>query len=332
MKNKKILKIGAVLVLTISAFFVWQKVKSRSTQEQFKRVTVEKGSLRITAQATGTTLPQNRLELKPPVSGRIETMQVEEGQTVRKGGILAWMSSTERAALLDAARAKGEKEVAYWEEIYKPTPLISPMDGVIIARNMEPGQTVTTQDVPLVMSDRLIVKAQVDETDIGQLRLGQKAEITLDAYPQIRIPGKVSHIAYESKTVNNVTMYGVDVLPEKVPALMRSGMTSNLTFIVREKENVLLLPQEAVRNMQDETRVFVPSAEEGKGRKRASKAIRTGLSDGKKIEVVEGLSEGDTVLVLEIRSGKLDLKQSGASNPFMPFGRSRTGGRGGGGR
>lgn len=323
--KKKIFLSCAILLFTGGAFWFWQKKNQKSAQEKFKPVAVEKGSIRITVDATGTTLPQNRLELKPPIAGRIESIAVREGERVKKGEVLVWMSSTERAALLDAARAKGEKELKTWEEIYKPTPLISPMDGVIIARRMEPGQTVTSQDVPLVMSDRLVVKAQVDETDIGHLRVGQKVEVTLDAYPNVKIWGTVSHIAYESKLVNNVTMYEVDVLPEKVPPFMRSGMTANLTFIVEEKENVLLIPQEAVilgKGSKEETKVFLsPSGEDAKG-KRKSIAIVTGIADGKKIEVKEGLAEGEVVLVPEIRLAGVKPRGEGR-NPFVPSGRRR---------
>lgn len=317
MKTKKILKITLILILIGASLFVWKKFKRENLKERFKTITVVKGSIKITVQATGTIMPQNRLEIKPPIAGRIETIRVEEGQTVKKGEILAWISSMERAALLDAARSKDEKELAYWEDVYKPTPLISPMDGVIIVRNMEPGQSVTIQDAPLVMSDRLIVKAQVDETDIGQLLLQQEAEIILDAYPNVKIKGKINHIAYESKTVNNVTMYEVEVLPEKIPNFMRSGMTANLSFIIKEKNNILTLPQEAVRTMDDQTSVFLPSKEEKKERNKILKIIETGIADSKRIEVVNGLSEGESILVPEIRFQNSKEKSDGI-NPFMP--------------
>ena len=92
------------------------------------------------------------------------------------------------------------------------------------------------------MSDRLTVKAQVDETDIAEIHLKQRAEIVLDAYPDRAIPARVDQIAYEAKTVNNVTTYIVDVLPDKTPSFMRSGMTANVTFLTADKKGVLLVP------------------------------------------------------------------------------------------
>jgi macrolide-specific efflux system membrane fusion protein len=116
--------------------------------------------------------------------------------------------------------------------MYQAAPIVSPINGTIISRNAEAGQTITTSDAILVMSDLLIVKAQVDETDMAQIKLKQEAEIILDAYPKTTIPAKVDKIAYEAETVNNVTNYKIDLIPHHPTELMRSGMTANVTFFV----------------------------------------------------------------------------------------------------
>ncbi|MFH1684297.1 MAG: efflux RND transporter periplasmic adaptor subunit [Candidatus Margulisiibacteriota bacterium] len=170
--------------------------------EPLKTVKVQLGSIKAEVPSTGIVEPRNRLEIKPPISGRIDSVLVGEGHSVRKGQILAWMSSSDRAALLDAARAKGEEEVKKWEDVYNSTPIVAPLNGFIIQRAVEPGQTISTADPILVMADYLIVKAQVDETDIGTIKLGQKVNIELDAYPGKPIAGKVEHIAFESKTIS----------------------------------------------------------------------------------------------------------------------------------
>ena len=114
------------------------------------------------------------------------------------------MSSTERAALLDAARGQGEENFKYWEETYRPIPLPSPIDGEVIVATTQPGQTVTASDAVLVLSDHLIVRAQVDETDIGKIKPDMKANITLDAYPDTKIKATVEHIYYESQLIFNL--------------------------------------------------------------------------------------------------------------------------------
>jgi membrane fusion protein, macrolide-specific efflux system len=317
---------AALAIIVLGAAAVWKWRSGGEAGPTFESVRVEKGDIEVTVSATGVVQPQNRVEIKPPIAGRAEEILVREGETARKGQVLAWMSSIERAALLDAARAKGPEELAHWEDLYKPTPLIAPLSGVIISRDFEPGQTVTAQDPVLVMSNRLIVKAQVDETDIGRAKVGQKALITLDAYPREPVPARVDHIAYEAATVNNVTIYEVEVVPEHVPDFMRSGMTANVTFMIAAKRGVLLLPAEAVQQGDDGSFVRVPSAKEGETRRQE---VRTGLSDVKNIEILEGLGEGDTVLVASFR---LPSSGGGGNSPFSPFGGRRSGGRQGGGQ
>jgi macrolide-specific efflux system membrane fusion protein len=318
-KKKKTWIIGSIILIGGAA--AWYKLSHPAKAgPRFRQASVTRGDIRIAVLATGEVQPQNRLEIKPPVAGRIESVAVREGESVRSGQVMAWMSSNERAALLDAARAKGPDELAHWQDLYKATPLVASLEGVVIARNIEPGQTVTQQDAVLVISDRLIVKAQVDETDVGQVKLGQGADISLDAFPNETIPARVDHIAYEAKTVNNVTVYEVDVLPKKAPDFFRSGMTANVNFLVAEKKDVLLVPAEAVRKRDEGPVVMVPAP----GQKRPERrSVETGLTDGKNIEISSGLSEGDAVLVPEMN---LPQKSRQGSNPFSPMG-----GRGGGG-
>ncbi|MBS1962898.1 MAG: efflux RND transporter periplasmic adaptor subunit [Bdellovibrionales bacterium] len=305
MKNKWIW-IVLILALGGGGFAYWRTRDSESVT--YREVKVHKGDLELSILSTGTVQPENRLEIKPPIAGRIEKVLVDEGKVVRKGQILAWMSSTERAAMLDAARAKGKEETKRWEEMYQPTPILAPINGMIILRNIESGQTITNTDAVLVMSDRLTVKAQVDETDLAQIKLKQDATIVLDAYPSEKIPAVVDQIAYEAKTVNNVTTYLVDVLPVKAPEMMRSGMTANVNFATESRKDALLVSTEAVRTGEGKPNVLVrgPSGEP------TEREISIGLSDGKRTEVTEGLAEGDVVLIAQAKA-----KEKGV-NPFMP--------------
>ena len=277
------------------------------------------GDVSISISTTGVVEPQNRLEIKPTGSGRIDKIMVREGDSVVPGQVLAWISSTDRAALLDAARKEGEESFKYWEEAYKAIPLVAPIKGKVIVRAAEPGQTITTQDTVLVISDRLIVKAQVDETDIGKVRAGQSARISLDAYPEKLVEAVVDHIAYESRLVNNVTIYQVDILPDSVPPVFRSGMSANVEIVEDSRRNVLTLPREAVKTEDVDRYVLVPGEEGGQPDRRP---VQTGLSDGRIVEIVSGLEEGDTVLVPN-RQYSLPGERRSGSNPLSPFSRGR---------
>ena len=319
--------LGVVVIVAGVAAYVVIK-KRQPLKPDVRRVAATRDSIEVTIQATGQVQPQDRVEIKPPIAGRIEDVLVYEGDAVRKGQVLALMSSSERAALIDAARAKGPEELKHWEDLYRPAPLVAPLTGVIIARNVEPGQTLASTDAVLVMSNRLIVVAQVDETDIRQIKLGQTATITLDAYPNETIPARVDHIAFEAKTVSNVTIYEVQVAPLKVPDFMRSGMTANVLFLVGKKENVVVIPSEAVQFGDGGSFVRIPN-DNGKSEKRD---VTVGLSNGKNTEIVEGLNEGESVLIRTVRFDQ--KKAAGTNNPFSPFGRAPGGGNrssGGGG-
>jgi macrolide-specific efflux system membrane fusion protein len=129
----------------------------------------------------------------------------------------------------------------------------------------------------------------------------------------------VDQIAYEAKTVNNVTTYLVDILPGKVPAFLRSGMTANIKVLTAATNEVLVLPAEAVHTEKNQTVVW--RANPADRDKPLSVPIVTGLSDGKKVEICSGLQEGDPVLVKA--SFKTASKEANQKNPFMPSGGRR---------
>ena len=296
----------------------------------FKTVTVGRDDLQITVLATGNVQPQNQLSILPPIAGRIEKIFIKEGDYVKKGQKLMELSSTERATLLDEAAAKGPDELAHWEELYQATPLLAPENGQIIYLPTVPGQIVSTGVSLMVMSDHLIVNTQVDETDLAQVKLGEDATIDLDAYPDQDIDAKVRRISYQSTLVNNVTTYEVDVWPDKVPSFMRSGMTANVTFNVAEKDDVLVVPSEAIQSTPD-GQSYVLMAPAQSGGKPTQQIIQTGITDGKETEITSGLKEGDKIMIKTFAAGQYSAAANG-TNPFMPSmkGAKAGGNRGGG--
>lgn len=304
----------AVLAAVIIAVVITMMIKnSNKTETVVRKVKPAYGTIQIAISATGTVLPQNRLEIKPAINGRVERVLVSEGQRVRIGQILAWMSSTERAALIDAARTQGAASVKYWEDAYKPIPIVAPITGTVIVRSVEPGQTAVTTAPILVLSDRLIVKADVDETDIGRVKEKQGVIIKLDAYPDVVVTGKVDLISFESRVVNNVTMYQVDIIPDHVPAVYRSGMSADIDIIVQKKERALMLPTYAVITEKKKRYVWVADSS---GKKPRKVQIETGISDDQNIEILSGIVESDTIAVMAQTNIPLDKKQG--TNPFMP--------------
>ncbi len=321
------------LVLLFGGYVVYKRTKKPDII--YTEHTITRDNLEISVQATGTVQPENRLVVKPQIAGRIDEILIEEGKPVKAGQVLAWMSSNDRAALMDMAKSAGEEEQRRWREIYKPSPVIAPLGGVVIAKQVERGQTVSTGDTVFIISDRLIVLAQVDETDLSKIILGQTAEIRVDAYSDHPIKGQVIRIAYESKQVNNVTIYEIRILPEEVPDFMRSGMTASVKFMQKKINQALLLPVSMVQTPDKQDKQEKASDKAAASRDESTKmtvkilvkstdpkappmerSVTIGATNGKFYEVLDGLGEGDIVLRAEQQT---DGAQT-STNPFSPFG------------
>lgn len=331
--------IGIILILKNNLF----------KKLEFIEIKVSKDTLSSSFRISGNVEPRNRLPIKPQIAGRIEDIFVKEGEKVKKGQVIAYLSSQERSALLDIAKSQGEETYKKWQEIYKPTPVIAPLDGFIIVRDKEPGQTITTNDYIVVMADELIIKAYVDETDLRYIRLGQIVKCTLDAYPDIKFLGKIEHIAYESTLINNVTVYEIKIKPilnpqefdfkkqkdfvfhkrekekitqkivkaQNISSILRSGMTATIEVVAEERKDVLVLPVNAIEYSSKEKYVLLK-----KDKQIIKQLVETGISNGKNIEIISGLNEGDIVLVQK----KGDYKSSTSSssgfrrqNPMSAF-------------
>ena len=330
-KTKKIMLSSMLLVGLAGGGWYYRTQAAKKLEVSYKEYVVKRDDLEIAVQATGSIQPENRLVVKPQIPGRVDQILVEEGKSVKAGQILAWMSSNDRAALVDMAKSQNPTAQSHWEEVYKPSPIIAPLGGVIISKQVERGQTVATGDVIFVISDRLIVLAQVDETDLAKISLNQSVEIRVDAYGDKPVPGKVLRVAYESKLVNNVTIYEIRILPTAVPEYMRSGMTTSVKFVQDRKSGVLVAPVSFLK--------FASDNESDKGSDKASekgpikscsvlvksmeidappveKIITIGTNNGKFAEIVSGLDEGAILLQAEKKSSD----ETKSSNPFSPFG------------
>jgi macrolide-specific efflux system membrane fusion protein len=279
----------AAVLLAVIGLAAWEAAQWYADRPTYEYLKVERGPLRVTLRETATVQPEHRLTVTPPIPGRIDTINVANGVAVKQGQVLAWISSTDRAALMDAARAAGGKEVAFWEDIYKPAPLIAPLDGHIISTAVVPGQVVVTAETVFTMSDHLIVQASVDETDLNQVWLGQPVDITFDSFPDAQLTGKVHEIAFDATTVNNVTTYTVNIFLDSTPDYIRSGISANVFLVISDRKKVLRIPTDAISPEGDVLLVQEPDQPP------VEQKIKVGLSDGAWTEVLSGLKEGDWI-------------------------------------
>jgi len=310
----KKLIVVVVIAAAVAVGYKFYKQKKKSNLPVYVPVTATRGDIKDIADTTGDVEPLNRVEVNPAVAGRVDKLLVEEGTKVKNGQLLAYISSTDRVAILDAAKARGEASLEKWANTYKPTPVLSPLDGTVIKRGVVQGQTVTTSSVMFALSDDLIVVAQVDESEIGRIKVGQRAEITLDAFPDKVTHGTVFQILHEGVTVSNVITYYVKIRPDHPVSYFKSEMTANIKIAVRSSKNAVLLPETAITEKDDGTRCVY----KGNPMNPVLTPIKTGLDDGTNVEILSGVAEGETVYYSN--SAYVPQNKEESSNPFMPSG------------
>ncbi len=309
---KKILIIIVILAVGGGGWYFYKKTTAKAEVKYASFEVVSKGISEF-VDTTGAVAPLNRVEIQPSAGGRIEKILVEEGDKIKQGQVLALMSSSDRVAILDAARAMGDEQYKYWQEAYKPIKVVAPLDGTVILKNVVEGQTVSQATVLFAMSDKLILAANVDESDVGKVKEGQPVSIILDAYPDSPVKGSVFQILDEGVNQSNVITYSVKIKPDYVPAFFKSQMTANIKIEVARKRAALLIPAVAVTiDPAGKTAVITEVADN----KPVYKKIETGLDEGDLVEVTKGLEEGDTVMFQG--KGYKPQQASGGTNPLMP--------------
>ncbi|MGH8337785.1 MAG: efflux RND transporter periplasmic adaptor subunit [Gammaproteobacteria bacterium] len=209
------------------------------------------------------------------------------------------------------------------------TNIISPVDGTVVSRNVDVGQTVAasyqTPTLFLVAKDltKMQVDSNVSESDVGAVQVGQPVDFTVDAYTTRTFKGSVAQIRQAPITVQNVVTYDVVIAVANPELLLMPCMTANLTIVESRSNDVLRVPLRALafspyRHGPDSSAEAAPSEHSARvfvldgGHPRPVKIVR-GLDDGSKVEVISGgLNEGDEVVTDRIRSPD----EEASSHPF----------------
>jgi HlyD family secretion protein len=230
--------------------------------------------------------------------------------------------------------------------------ITSPIDGVVINRAVEQGQTVaagfSTPTLFTIANDltQMRVIADVDEADIGQVEEGQNVKFTVDAYPNDVFEGKVTQVRLEAIVTSNVVTYEVVISAYNPDLKLKPGLTANVTIYTLERPDVLTIPGKALRFVPDEQILQAmqlsvapneqPAPAAGKkvvwkkvGDTLQPKVITTGVSSLNVTEVIDGLSDGEEI-VLELVSAA-SATPAAPGNPFMMGPRPPGGGGGPGG-
>jgi HlyD family secretion protein len=241
--------------------------------------------------------------------------------------------------LADAQVKSDQIDLANAQQRLADTKVVAPIDGVVATRPVQIGQIISSGisnvgggTTVLTISDlsHLYTVASVDESDIGKVQVGQDVEITADAYPGRRFKGKVVRIATRGANVSNVVTFEVkiEILDEK-RKLLKPEMTTNNEIIAAKKDDVLLVPADAVSRKQGKRYVLIPKSEGAP----EEREVEVGINDGTNIEITSGLKEAD---VVQLQKSDAESKWRGGGERRqgggMPPGMFPIGGGGGRGR
>lgn len=232
-----------------------------------------------------------------------------------------------------AAMVKVERNLGY-------ATITSPIDGVVISRAVEEGQTVAagfeTPTLFTIANDltQMQVVADVDEADIGQVADGQRVEFTVDAYPDDTFSGTVEQVRLEATTESSVVTYEVVITAYNPDLKLKPGLTANVTIYTLEKDQALAVPTKALRFVPDagllgEAGLTIsaeaPSATSGQrevwvmhDRQLQPRLVTTGAASGDMTEITGGLTDGDTVAVGLTAATKAPSAPTAERSPFMP--------------
>ena len=351
----------ALLVMVLAAAAWWWNGNRKPAEPQYRTVTADRGDIVAEVSANGTLNPVTLVNVGTQVSGTVRRIEADFNQQVKAGQVLAELDPALFKAALALAEANAvrmqtlfRQEYVSRQELDQTTAaraqaaaqvrlaraqvtrdqtnlgfsiIRSPVDGTVINRQIDVGQTVAAsfQTPTLFQIGKDLTQMQIDSTvseaDIGQIKVGQPVKFRVDAFPDTEYSGAVRQVRLNATTQQNVVTYNVVVNVANPDLALMPGMTANLQVLVDTRRNVLRVPTTALR--------FRPpagsTAEEG-GKIRGAAvyrlvdgkpvrvAVKIGISDKAYTQIVGGkLEPGEAVIVADLAARK--------DNGGMPRGR-----------
>jgi len=320
-----LVKKGQVIAQIDPAIFTSQVQQS---QGNYQSALANLSKLKAAALDASRTLTRNRQLLKEGIvsQGDFDTAETNYQQAL----------AAIRAAEGNVLQTRGASRQAQTNLHYAT--IRSPVDGVVVSRNVDVGQTVAasfqTPTLFTIAQDltKMQINTSVDEADIGKVKVGQTAIFTVDAYPEIQFKGVVSQVRIAPIITQNVVTYDVVIIVENRDLKLKPGMTANVSIEVMRKDNVLVIPSAALRFKPEDSgeetkqqssarksrsakalphKVFV--LEEGKP---VRVSVQSGITDNTHVEIVAGeLHPGQEVIVAQVQSKKKTTPAGGAMGP-----------------
>lgn len=260
-------------------------------------------------EAEGPDLPFLKLALERARTlyqdGLIASSVMEDADKAYQMGRNKQTAAKSNAAVTKAEVEKARASLERAETDLRNATIVSPMDGLVLSRDVEVGDAVSSilvlgSQATLLMTlgdvSDVYVLGKVDEADIGKVYLGQPARIVVESFKDKKFEGRVTKISPLGKEKDNVTTFEVRVSIKNPTLELKVNMSANAEIILEEKKGVLLVPESAVLYDKDrKPSVEVPDRGLASGRRKM--AVKLGISNGVKTELVEGLKEADAIVL-----------------------------------
>ncbi len=278
-----------------------------SSQADFERAKVD---------AEGPDVPMNKRAYDRAQSmakdGVVSASALDDAQKNYDMSVNKQNVSKAQVTVLKAKIAQAQAQVAQdqanlkqLDEQLSYTDIVSPMNGIVLSRDVEVGDAVSSilvlgSSATLVMTigdtSEVYVKGKVDESDIGKVYLGQPARIKVESFKDKTFNGKVTKISPMGVEKDNVTTFEVRVSINNPGGELKAEMTANAEIILDEHKNVLQIPEGAIMYDKDKkASVEIPDSKQKDGKKKIP--VEIGISNGAKTELLKGLKEGDQVVL-----------------------------------
>ncbi len=336
LQYKKWIILPVLAVAAVTAGLVFRSTNAKAV-ENVRTVPVARGEVVSLVSATGTINPLNIVDISSKITGLIKEVKVKENEPVKAGQVLVVLDDTRLAAQVSQARERLDNAAANYERNqrlhsigaiseqqldtsrmdYKvaqanydeaasqldDTVIKAPIDGIVIGKPIPAGQTVaqgiSNPMVILTVADMSVmqIEAQIDESDIGKVAVGQKAAFTVDAYPGKTFSGTVSSISQKAAIQQNVVYYTVLIDVDADHNMLKPTMTARVSITAGENKNALTVPLAAVKTDKNQQQYVMVQ----KNGQIENVNVTTGLVGDDKIEIVKGLNEGDQVVLSQLK-------------------------------
>jgi len=349
-KYRKWFIVLAILILIAAGGAVYFN-KNSTPVATGTTITVGRGDIKSVVSATGTVQAVNSVTISSRVTGLITEVKVKENDIVKAGQVLLVLDDTAIRAQVAQYQATLANYAAIYERSKKLAAMgaealqqldtdrtnyltaqatydnnvsqlgyyviTSPVNGMVVGTPTPAGETIvqgiSAAQSLLTIADmsKMQIKALIDETDIGKVKMGQQVSFTVDAHADKTFTGKVTSISRSATTSSNVVYYPVYIQVDAPEDLLFPTMTARVILTVGERKNVLVVPLAAIKeeNGQKSVEVMVNG-------KVQSIAVNIGLKDDENVEILSGLSEADQIVIPAAKAKKTTTKQNQGPPPM----------------